>query len=150
MVLGTPTEETWPGVHSLPHLKTDRFPQYSSKNLRHAWNKLDYVAHAEDLASKLLQCFPKNRLSAPTALNHEYFSDLPPRLWELSDMSSVFTVPTVKLQAEIDTEEFLFLLPVQRLQVEVAVTSLPGQPAVQEPDADVTHKVNFITFDLFP
>ncbi|XP_043546219.1 cyclin-dependent kinase 14 isoform X1 [Chiloscyllium punctatum] len=101
LVLGTPTEETWPGVHSLPHLKTDRFTQYSSKKLRHAWNKLDYVPHAEDLASKLLQCFPKNRLSAHAALNHEYFSDLPPRLWELSDMSSVFSVPSVKLQPEI-------------------------------------------------
>ena len=41
--------------------------------------------HAEDLASKLLQCSPKNRLSAQAALSHEYFSDLPPRLWELTD-----------------------------------------------------------------
>uniref|UniRef100_A0A803Y2F1 Uncharacterized protein n=1 Tax=Meleagris gallopavo TaxID=9103 RepID=A0A803Y2F1_MELGA len=46
---------------------------------------LYYVNHAEDLASKLLQCFPKNRLSAQAALSHEYFSDLPPRLWELTD-----------------------------------------------------------------
>lgn len=41
--------------------------------------------YAEDLASKLLQCSPKNRLSAQAALSHEYFSDLPPRLWELTD-----------------------------------------------------------------
>ncbi|XP_078273495.1 cyclin-dependent kinase 14 isoform X1 [Rhinoraja longicauda] len=102
LVLGTPTEETWPGVSSLPYLKTDRLTQYSSKKLRQAWNKLDYVPHAEDLASKFLQCFPKKRLSALSALNHEYFSNLPPRLWELSDMSSVFAVPTVKLQAEVD------------------------------------------------
>ncbi|XP_072910602.1 cyclin-dependent kinase 14 isoform X1 [Hemitrygon akajei] len=108
LVLGTPTEETWPGVSSLPYLKTDRFTQYSSKKLRQAWNKLDYVAHAEDLASKLLQCSPKKRLSALSALNHEYFSDLPPRLWELSDMSSVFVVPTVKLQAEVDDSSRVF------------------------------------------
>ncbi|XP_051872646.1 cyclin-dependent kinase 14 isoform X4 [Pristis pectinata] len=108
LVLGTPTEETWPGVSSLPYLKTDRFTQYSSKKLRQAWNKLDYVAHAEDLASKLLQCFPKKRLSALSALNHEYFSDLPPRLWELSDMSSVFVVPTVKLQPEVDDSSKVF------------------------------------------
>ncbi|XP_042327982.1 cyclin-dependent kinase 14 [Sceloporus undulatus] len=85
LVLGTPNEESWPGVHSLPHFKPDRFTQYSAKNLRQAWNKLSYVNHAEDLASKLLQCFPKNRLSAQAALSHEYFSDLPPRLWELTD-----------------------------------------------------------------
>ncbi|NXX90131.1 CDK14 kinase, partial [Centropus bengalensis] len=100
LVLGTPNEDTWPGVHSLPHFKPERFTQYGPKNLRQAWNKLSYVNHAEDLASKLLQCFPKNRLSAQAALSHEYFSDLPPRLWELTDMSSIFTVPNVRLQPE--------------------------------------------------
>lgn len=100
LVLGTPNEDTWPGVHSLPHFKPERFTLYSSKNLRQAWNKLSYVNHAEDLASKLLQCSPKNRLSAQAALSHEYFSDLPPRLWELTDMSSIFTVPNVRLQPE--------------------------------------------------
>ncbi|NWR17739.1 CDK14 kinase, partial [Emberiza fucata] len=100
LVLGTPNEDTWPGVHSLPHFKPERFTQYGPKNLRQAWNKLSCVNHAEDLASKLLQCFPKNRLSAQAALSHEYFSDLPPRLWELTDMSSIFTVPNVRLQPE--------------------------------------------------
>ncbi|XP_070364258.1 cyclin-dependent kinase 14 isoform X1 [Equus asinus] len=100
LVLGTPNEDTWPGVHSLPHFKPERFTLYSSKNLRQAWNKLSYVNHAEDLASKLLQCSPKNRLSAQAALSHDYFSDLPPRLWELTDMSSIFTVPNVRLQPE--------------------------------------------------
>ncbi|XP_022359003.1 cyclin-dependent kinase 14 isoform X1 [Enhydra lutris kenyoni] len=100
LVLGTPNEDTWPGVHSLPHFKPERFTPYSSKNLRQAWNKLSYVNYAEDLASKLLQCSPKNRLSAQAALSHEYFSDLPPRLWELTDMSSIFTVPNVRLQPE--------------------------------------------------
>ncbi|KAL6092937.1 hypothetical protein STEG23_001036, partial [Scotinomys teguina] len=49
------------------------------------FSTLSHVNHAEDLASKLLQCSPKNRLSAQAALSHEYFSDLPPRLWELTD-----------------------------------------------------------------
>uniref|UniRef100_A0A674B9L8 Cyclin-dependent kinase 14 n=1 Tax=Salmo trutta TaxID=8032 RepID=A0A674B9L8_SALTR len=85
LVLGTPCEDTWPGVHSLPHFKPDIFTVYSSKKLRQAWNKLGYVDHAEELASRFLQCFPKNRLSAQAALQHEYFSHLPPRLWEISD-----------------------------------------------------------------
>ncbi|XP_056142965.1 cyclin-dependent kinase 14 [Lampris incognitus] len=100
LVLGTPSEDTWPGVHSLPHFKPDRFTVYSAKKLRQAWNKLAYVDHAEELASRFLQCFPKNRLSAQAALNHEYFSHLPARLWDLQDMSSIFTVPNVKLQTE--------------------------------------------------
>uniref|UniRef100_A0A8C7CNR4 Cyclin-dependent kinase 14 n=2 Tax=Oncorhynchus kisutch TaxID=8019 RepID=A0A8C7CNR4_ONCKI len=88
LVLGTPCEDTWPGVHSLPHFKPDSFTVYSSKKLRQAWNKLGYVDHAEELASRFLQCFPKNRLSAQAALQHEYFSHLPPRLWEISDMKN--------------------------------------------------------------
>uniref|UniRef100_A0A8C5QSB5 Cyclin-dependent kinase 14 n=1 Tax=Leptobrachium leishanense TaxID=445787 RepID=A0A8C5QSB5_9ANUR len=108
LILGTPNEDTWPGVHSLPHFKPERFTQYGPKNLRQAWNKLSYVNHAEDIASKLLQCFPKNRLSAQAALNHDYFSDLPPRLWELSDMSSIFTVPNVKLQPEVGESTRVF------------------------------------------
>ncbi|KAK1806619.1 hypothetical protein P4O66_005133, partial [Electrophorus voltai] len=129
-VLGTPSEETWPGVHSLPHFKaelqgsvmgpmliegntgiqwlvlflvlfpTDRFTVYSPKKLRQAWNKLGYIDHAEELASRFLQCFPKKRLSALDALHHDYFSHLPPRLWELPDMSPIFTVPSVRLQPE--------------------------------------------------
>lgn len=50
--------------------------------------RLGYVDHAEELASRFLQCFPKNRLSAQAALHHEYFSHLPPRLWELPDSQS--------------------------------------------------------------
>uniref|UniRef100_A0A4W3JZT8 Cyclin-dependent kinase 14 n=1 Tax=Callorhinchus milii TaxID=7868 RepID=A0A4W3JZT8_CALMI len=104
LVLGTPTEESWSGVESLPHFKPGK-PHRISKYIK---SVLGYVAHAEDVASKLLQCFPKNRLSAQAALNHEYFSDLPPRLWELSDVSSIFTVPSVKLQTEIDDSMRLY------------------------------------------
>uniref|UniRef100_A0A3B3SV88 Cyclin-dependent kinase 14 n=1 Tax=Paramormyrops kingsleyae TaxID=1676925 RepID=A0A3B3SV88_9TELE len=100
VVLGTPTEETWPGVHSLPHFKPDRFSMYSPKKLRQAWNKLAQVDHAEELASGFLQCFPKNRLSAQVALGHPYFSDLAAQLWELPDMSSIFTVASIRLQPE--------------------------------------------------
>uniref|UniRef100_A0A6I8NDB7 Cyclin-dependent kinase 14 n=1 Tax=Ornithorhynchus anatinus TaxID=9258 RepID=A0A6I8NDB7_ORNAN len=100
LVLGTPNEDTWPGVHSLPHFKPERFTLYSSKALRLAWDKLSRVACAEDLASKLLQCSPKTRLSAPAALSHQYFSDLPPRLWDLANMSSIFSIPSIRLHAE--------------------------------------------------
>uniref|UniRef100_A0A8C9U1V7 Cyclin-dependent kinase 14 n=1 Tax=Scleropages formosus TaxID=113540 RepID=A0A8C9U1V7_SCLFO len=63
-------------------------------------SRLGEVDHAEELTSSFLQCFPKSRLSAQAALGHHYFSSLPPRLWELPDMSSIFSVPTVWLQPE--------------------------------------------------
>uniref|UniRef100_A0A673NHS6 Cyclin-dependent kinase 14 n=1 Tax=Sinocyclocheilus rhinocerous TaxID=307959 RepID=A0A673NHS6_9TELE len=108
LVLGTPSEETWPGVHSLPHFKPESLScvcvmllaLYSCVFISVCVGRLGYVDHAEELASRFLQCFPKNRLSAQAALHHEYFSHLPPRLWELPDMSSIFSVPTVKLQPE--------------------------------------------------
>ncbi|XP_062842152.1 cyclin-dependent kinase 14 isoform X2 [Trichomycterus rosablanca] len=100
LVLGTPSEETWCGVQSLPHYRADRFPVYSSKKLRQAWNRLGHVDHAEDLASRFLQCSPKKRLSAQTALQHQYFSTLTAKLRELTDMTSIFIVQSVKLQTE--------------------------------------------------
>ncbi|MGH0134891.1 UNVERIFIED_CONTAM: hypothetical protein FKN15_056241 [Acipenser sinensis] len=39
LILGTPTEDIWPGVHSLPHFKPELFTQYSPKKLRQVWNK---------------------------------------------------------------------------------------------------------------
>uniref|UniRef100_A0A671M8B6 Cyclin-dependent kinase 14 n=1 Tax=Sinocyclocheilus anshuiensis TaxID=1608454 RepID=A0A671M8B6_9TELE len=90
LVLGTQSEETWPGVHSLPHFKPGKCPVHLTVN--------DTCWHALEMASSL-RCKPKP-VDFSAALHHVYFSHLPPRLWELPDMSSIFSVPTVKLQPE--------------------------------------------------
>lgn len=88
--------EIWPYVWTWTSMSADvdlivlwykkrSFPLASCIISPYLYFRLSYVNHAEDLASKLLQCFPKNRLPAQAALSHEYFSDLPPRLWELTD-----------------------------------------------------------------
>ncbi|KAJ4931313.1 hypothetical protein JOQ06_025610, partial [Pogonophryne albipinna] len=46
-VIGTPSEETWPGVNSLPHFKPDRFTVYSPKKLRQAWNNMRVCVSAQ-------------------------------------------------------------------------------------------------------
>uniref|UniRef100_UPI00358E4AB4 cyclin-dependent kinase 14-like n=1 Tax=Myxine glutinosa TaxID=7769 RepID=UPI00358E4AB4 len=100
MVLGTPTEESWPGITSLPNFKSDYYPQYEPNKLGVTWSKLLLTRHMEHLVSGLLQACPKQRLSARLALGHVYFGDLPPSLWKLSDMASVFSVPEVRLHPE--------------------------------------------------
>uniref|UniRef100_A0A674J140 mitogen-activated protein kinase n=1 Tax=Terrapene triunguis TaxID=2587831 RepID=A0A674J140_9SAUR len=67
-VLGVPTEDTWPGLSKLPNYKP-----------------LGQVPGAEDLASKMLKAFPRERVSAQDALVHNFFSALPSRLYQLCD-----------------------------------------------------------------
>nr|CAG4638526.1 EOG090X081V [Cyclestheria hislopi] len=74
-LLGTPTEDTWPGLTQLPDYKpfviyqpTMTFAQVVPKlNLK-----------GRDLLQKLLICNPALRISAEEAMAHPYFADLPP------------------------------------------------------------------------
>ncbi|XP_041374809.1 cyclin-dependent kinase 14-like [Gigantopelta aegis] len=102
-VLGTPTERTWEGVSRLPHYNQKKFGMYSSQPLSICIQKLSLIPQAPDLASKLLQMEPTKRLSADSAMKHEYFSDLPPMIHALPDTSSVFDIPGIKLQPEMDS-----------------------------------------------
>ncbi|KMZ71943.1 hypothetical protein ZOSMA_171G00200 [Zostera marina] len=71
--LGTPTEETWPGVTSLPDFKS-AFPKWPSKDFTTLVPNLD--AAGIDLLSKMLRFQPSKRITARCALEHEYFKDL--------------------------------------------------------------------------
>lgn len=73
-LLGTPTEESWPGLTRLPEFKT--FPYYHpTTNFSQVVPKLN--VKGKDLLQKLLVCYPPKRISADDALNHSYFSDIP-------------------------------------------------------------------------
>ena len=72
-LLGTPTEETWPGMTSLPDYKS--FPMYHpNTNFLLVVPKLN--SRGRDLLQKLLVCNPSGRLFADEAMAHSYFSDL--------------------------------------------------------------------------
>jgi serine/threonine protein kinase len=68
---GTPTEETWPGVSSLPDYKPT-FPKWPGSSLKRTVPTLD--ADGFDLISKMLAYEPVARITAKDALNHPWFA----------------------------------------------------------------------------
>lgn len=74
-VLGTPTEESWPGISQLPDYKPD-FPRWPAVPLSKAVPQLD--ADGLDLLSKMLIYDPGRRISAKRALEHPYFDAVRP------------------------------------------------------------------------
>ncbi|XP_006482418.1 cell division control protein 2 homolog isoform X4 [Citrus sinensis] len=78
-VLGTPNEDTWPGVTSLPDFKS-AFPKWPSKCTCYLQELGTVVRNLEpagiDLLSKMLCMDPSRRITARSALEHEYFRDV--------------------------------------------------------------------------
>jgi serine/threonine protein kinase len=73
-VLGTPTEQIWAGVTTLPDFKPT-FPQWSAKTLASVPG-LENETEACDLLAKMLIYEPAKRISAREALKHPYFNEL--------------------------------------------------------------------------
>nr|XP_022323146.1 cyclin-dependent kinase 14-like [Crassostrea virginica]XP_022323147.1 cyclin-dependent kinase 14-like [Crassostrea virginica]XP_022323148.1 cyclin-dependent kinase 14-like [Crassostrea virginica] len=88
-----------------------KYPQYDIKkfvmypalsSLSEAIPKLLFIPNAESMAVQFLQMIPSRRISALQALHHQYFGDLPPKLFELPDAASIFNIPGLKLLPEMD------------------------------------------------
>lgn len=76
-LLGTPTEETWPGISKLPEFQP--FPLYPvTTPLSSIVPSLS--SKGRDLLQRLLVCNPSLRLSADEGLMHSYFADLSPAI----------------------------------------------------------------------
>uniref|UniRef100_A0A4W4FWM3 cyclin-dependent kinase n=1 Tax=Electrophorus electricus TaxID=8005 RepID=A0A4W4FWM3_ELEEL len=83
-ILGTPTEESWPGVSTSEEFKTYNFPQYHAEPLVNHAPRIDSDGH--DLIAKLLQFEAKQRVTAEEALHHPYFRCLGEQVHRLPDM----------------------------------------------------------------
>eukprot|EP00127_Corallochytrium_limacisporum_P005042 Clim_evm38s197 gene=Clim_evmTU38s197 len=74
-VLGTPTEETWPGVTELAEYKPS-FPRWPAEDMSTVVKNLD--SDGLELLQMFLYYKPSRRISAKEALAHPYFKDVHP------------------------------------------------------------------------
>eukprot|EP00040_Diaphanoeca_grandis_P035431 m.222917 g.222917 ORF g.222917 m.222917 type:complete len:289 (-) comp33386_c5_seq1:87-953(-) len=72
-ILGTPNEETWPGVSTMPDYKNS-FPTWPAQRIEAVVPGLDQLGC--DLLSKMLTYEPSSRISAKAAMQHPYFAGM--------------------------------------------------------------------------
>uniref|UniRef100_A0A7N8XTN3 cyclin-dependent kinase n=1 Tax=Mastacembelus armatus TaxID=205130 RepID=A0A7N8XTN3_9TELE len=97
-LMGTPTEETWPGISSNEEFRSYLFPQYRPQALINHVPRLD--TEGIDLLSALLLYDTRSRISSETALRHPYFLSLGDNIHNLADTASVFSLREVQLQKD--------------------------------------------------
>ena len=97
-VLGTPTEENWPGISMSEELQNYNFPPYPAEPLVKRAPRLD--AEGIDLVSKFLLYEARKRVSAKEGMHHSYFASLGPGVNNLLDGKEIlFYVFFVKYQS---------------------------------------------------
>ncbi|KAM8976555.1 cyclin-dependent kinase 18 [Pelodytes ibericus] len=97
-LLGTPTEETWPGISSNKEFKAYGFPQYRAQPLKNHTPRLD--TEGIDLLNSLLVYEDKKRISAEEGIRHPYFKTFGERVLTLPDNISIFTLKEIQLQKD--------------------------------------------------
>lgn len=65
--LGTPTEESWPGVTKLSEFRTNQ-PKWNGNKLREKLPAMEQTAF--NLLFRMLEMNPNRRITAKEALNH--------------------------------------------------------------------------------
>jgi cyclin-dependent kinase len=71
-LLGTPNEDTWPGVTKLKDWH--EWPQWSAQNMSQVFSNID--ENGVDLLKLMLAYDPIKRISAKKAMLHPWFDDL--------------------------------------------------------------------------
>jgi len=74
-ILGTPTEQTWPGVSSLPDYKAV-FPKWEAPTNTYQVLSAELGLGGHQLLASLLTYNPDHRISARAALKHQYLANV--------------------------------------------------------------------------
>jgi len=99
-VLGTPTEDKWPGISMSEELAAYNFPFYPPEPLVKRAPRLDQ--DGLDLVEKFLFYEARKRISARSAMHHPYFGPTlgSAAIETLLDVQSIFTLPGVQLSKD--------------------------------------------------
>ncbi|XP_040902477.1 cyclin-dependent kinase 16 [Toxotes jaculatrix] len=97
-LLGTPTEQSWPGITSNEEFVTYNYPQYRAERLSNHTSRLS--SEGVELLSEFLQFEGKKRISADQAMNQRYFNNLGNRVMSLPDTMTIFSLPEIQLEKE--------------------------------------------------
>ncbi|KAK7898998.1 hypothetical protein WMY93_019851 [Mugilogobius chulae] len=97
-LMGTPSEESWPGISGNEDFRSYLFPQYRTQALINHVPRLDI--DGIDLLTGLLLYDTRNRISSEAALRHPYFQSLGENIHNLSDIASVFSLSEIQLQKD--------------------------------------------------
>ncbi|KAL0978441.1 hypothetical protein UPYG_G00170410 [Umbra pygmaea] len=108
-LLGTPTEESWPGISNNDEFRAYMFPQYRPQPLINHVPRLD--TEGIDLLSALILYDTRARVSAESSLRHPYFLSLGENIHSLADTSSVFSLREIQLQKDPGHRSSMFQPP---------------------------------------
>ena len=76
-ILGTPNDDIWPGVGELPVMSKNVFAKQPYNQLKKRFEKSLFSGKGFNLMNGLLTYCPEKRMTAETALNHDFFEETP-------------------------------------------------------------------------
>uniref|UniRef100_A0A673ZEZ9 cyclin-dependent kinase n=1 Tax=Salmo trutta TaxID=8032 RepID=A0A673ZEZ9_SALTR len=97
-LLGTPSENSWPGISSMEEFKSYKFPKYKTQPLINHAPRLD--TDGIELLLSFLKYESKQRISADESMRQPYFRNLGTHAHTLPESISIFTLKEVQLQRD--------------------------------------------------
>uniref|UniRef100_A0A8C7GB98 Cyclin dependent kinase 18 n=1 Tax=Oncorhynchus kisutch TaxID=8019 RepID=A0A8C7GB98_ONCKI len=109
-IIGTPKEDSWPGISNNDEFRSYMFPEYRPQPLINHCS-IPNLYSGVVCISVLFQYDTRTRVSAEASLRHTYFLTLGENIHSLADTSSVFSLREIKLQKDPGHRSSVFQPP---------------------------------------